>query len=141
MNVIGYLLSLSIFYREWMPVPWTSLIDVVLQDRGPEHTACDEEETEDDSVDWWERNAHLSEKWVDQAVHDGYEDNDGERIKVLHEVIWDAMRIHLFGLGHEVVRELVVAYPIDGVYAKDPARNQSPLQFLDEMVVPSNGSA
>lgn len=46
------------------------------------------------------------------------------------------MKTHLTGLGDEVVGEVTVDNPVDGVEAEDLASNKSTLDFIDKVVVP-----
>lgn len=49
----------------------------------------------------------LCEKRI-QAVEDGEEDDDGDGVEVLHQIVGNAVAAHFTGLGDEVVGELSV---------------------------------
>lgn len=46
-------------------------------------------------------------------------DDDGYGVDVLHDVVGDAVEVHLSGLGDEVVEHLAVDAPVDGVEEED----------------------
>lgn len=78
----------------------------------------------------------LLEHGVDEAVHDWCEEQDGNWVEVLHQIVGDTVQAHLAGLGDKVARELRVYEPVDGVEDKDTASNKRTLEFVDEKIVP-----
>jgi hypothetical protein len=138
------------------------LVDEVLEDGGVEHSQRDDPESENDAVNGREWDLCLAQSRIYKTIQDGYHDDDGERIEVLHEIVGDAVASHLIGcdgrriwlagilstvqkgmvmyalltLRNEVVRELTVAHPVDWVDAEHLAGDQSAFQLVDELVVP-----
>ena len=55
------------------------------------HCKRSEHESHGDTSDGSKGNANLSEKRIEQTITNRYEDNDRERIDVLHDVIGDTM--------------------------------------------------
>ena len=55
----------------------------MLDDSRVSHGKSTKEEAHGDTSDWPERNANLSEEGVEQAIADGDEDDNCERINVL----------------------------------------------------------
>lgn len=87
------------------------LVDVVLRDGGADHAAPSEEETGRDALEWGELDAHAAEARVDEFVHDRDEDDEGEGVEVVDDVVGDAAETHGGCLGSEVVDHLVVGEP------------------------------
>ena len=77
-----------------MIVAWWRAIDQVLDDGGVRHGEGGEEEAPSDARDGFELDADASKEWVDEPVHDGDEDDDGERVDILHDVVGDAVQLH-----------------------------------------------
>lgn len=115
-----------------------SLVDVVLQHRSVGHGKGSEKETKSDTSDGTEWNAVLSKEWVDKVVHDGNENDNGDRINVLHDIVWDFMGIHLTSLGNKVVDHLSIDNPVDWVESKDLASNAGPADFINKEIGPWN---
>lgn len=66
----------------------------MLDDCGVSHGKSGEKETHGDSCDRPERDAKSSEEWVYQAVEDGNEDDDSDRIKVEDQIVGNSMKLH-----------------------------------------------
>ena len=111
----------------------------MLDDGSVGHGEGGEEETHGDAGDGFEFDADAAEAWVDEAVADGDEDDDGEGIDVLHDVVGDAVQFHDPGLRDEVVKHLVVDDPVDREEDEDAAGDETALEFIDEEVVPRGG--
>lgn len=112
------------------------LVDEVLEDGGVDHCEGGDPETCDDAVDGWEADACSAEGGHEDAFHEGEEDDDGDGVEVLHQVVGDAVRGELGSLRDEVVAELAVDDPVDGVESEDFAGRQGALNLVDEVVVP-----
>jgi hypothetical protein len=118
----------------------SGLVDVVLDDGGVHHGEGSDPETSNDTVDGRERNLGLAERRHEPLVNDGQENDDGNGIEVLHQIVGNTVAAHLTGLGDEVVGEVVVDDPVDGVETEDLASNESTLDLVDEVVVPLGNS-
>ena len=70
------------------------LVDVVLGDGGGDHGGACAEEPGRDALDRREFEAHSAEARVDEAVHDGDEDDQGEGVEVVDDVVGDAAETH-----------------------------------------------
>ena len=111
----------------------------MLDDGGVDHCCCGEEEAECDAGDGFEWDANLAKARVDDAVHDGDEDDDCQGVDVLHDVVGDAVKLHLAGLRDEVVEHLAVDDPVDGEEDEDSAGDESSLDLENELIVPGCG--
>ena len=88
--------------------------------------------------------AHHWPQFVAPAAHDGVhntvedrnEYQDGDRIKVLHNIVWHAVALHLASLRDEIGRELAVADPKNWVENEDLAGSESTIDLVDKVVVP-----
>jgi len=109
------------------------LVDVDLDDHGPEHGGCAKEETKGDALDGGEAVASAAEELegkgmsvgcrsvvmrknatygVQDKVADWDEDDQSEGVEVVEDVVGDAVESHDGCLAGEVVVELVVADPV-----------------------------
>jgi hypothetical protein len=98
----------------WRVVARSGRVDEVLHDGGVSHAYRGEAEANCDAHDGAQLDASLAENRVNDAVEEGCEDQDGDRVEVLHEVVRHAVALHLSGLRDKVGRELTVANPEDG---------------------------
>lgn len=124
---------------EGVAVARASLVDVVLDNGGVDHGKRGNPETGSDTVDRREVDPVLAEEREEELVHDRQEDDDGNGVEVLHQIVGDAVTSHLTGLSNEVVGEVAVDDPVDGVKAEDFAGNESTLDLINEVVVPESG--
>lgn len=124
---------------ERVAVARTSLVDVVLDDSGVDHGKRGDPETSGDTVDGREVNLVLAEEREEELIHDRQEDDDGNGIKVLHQVVRDTVTSHLSSLGNKVVGEVSVYDPVNGVETKHLACHKRPLDFINEVIVPKSG--
>lgn len=77
-------------------------VDEVLDDGGVHHGQGGDDEAEGDTGDWPEGDVETAHEGVDQRFEDGDENDDGDGVEVLHEVVGDAVSFHLACLGDEV---------------------------------------
>ena len=70
------------------------LIDKMLDDCSVCHCERSENEAHGDASDGSEGDANLSEERIDQTITDRYENNNRERIDVLHDVVGNAVELH-----------------------------------------------
>ena len=108
----------------------------MLDDGGVGHGERADPEAEGDAADWFERDTPFAQERVDDAVDKWDEDDDGDGVEVLHQIVWDAVAGHLARLRDEVVAELAVADPVDWVDGEDFAADQRSLELVDEEIVP-----
>ena len=78
----------------------------------------------------------LAERGHEPLVNNGQENDNGDGIEVLHQVVGNTVATHLTGLSDEVVGEVAVNNPVDGVESEDLASDESTLNFIDKVVVP-----
>jgi hypothetical protein len=126
---------------KWVVVTRTGLVNVVLNDGSVHHGQRCDPETSHDTVDRWERNLALAEEWHQNLIDNRKEDNNGDWVEVLHQIVGNTMSGHLTTLSDEVVGELAVHNPVDGVETEDLASNEGALDFLDEVVIPAKCSS
>lgn len=131
-----------------------SVVDEMLDDGSVGEAQSSEPEANGNTHNGLELDASLSEDGVNDLVEDGSEDQDGDGIEVLHEVVGHAMALHLAGLGDKVGRELAVANPEDRVLRrldgtnrtmvkkltedKDLAGSEGTLELIDKVIVPGD---
>lgn len=116
------------------------VVDEMLNNGSISETQTGEEETDADTHNRAQLKATTAQDRIDNSFEKRSEDENGNRVKVLHEVVGHAVTFHLLGLGDEVARELIVAHPEDGVEDKHLASTKSTLEFIDEMIVPGNST-
>lgn len=87
------------------------LVDIVLGDGGDDHAGAGDDETSSDTLQWGEVESHAAETGVDEAVEDGDEDDQGEGVEVVNDIVGHTIEFHGCGLGGEVVQHLVVGQP------------------------------
>jgi hypothetical protein len=126
---------------ERVVVAGTGLVDVVLNDCGVDHSEGRNPETANDTVDRREWDLVLAECRHKDLINERQENDNGNGIEVLHQIVGNAVESHLSTLGDEVVGELTVDDPVDGVEAENLASNKSTLDLLDEVIVPSKYSS
>lgn len=74
-----------------------SAVDEVLDNGCVGHGQGSDPEAESDTVDGREVDLELAHQRVDEAVQDGDEDDDGDGIEVLHEIVGNTVSLHLAG--------------------------------------------
>ena len=111
-------------------------IDEMLHDGSVRQANSSKEKAYRDASNGLEFNFGLAKGRVDNLIQDRNEDDDADRIEVLHEIVGHAMPGKLCSLAHKVRAELSVAHPKNGVEAEDLASHQRPLQLVDEVIVP-----
>lgn len=71
-----------------------ALVDIVLNNGGPDHGQGGGEETSEDTLEGTEIVTSAAEGRVDEVVADGDEDNESEGVEVLDDVIWYTVGFH-----------------------------------------------
>ena len=117
-------------------VAWTGVVDQVLHDSGVHHSKRGDDEAKGDTGDRAEGDLQTAHQGVDAGFENGNENDDGDGVEVLHQIVGNAVAIHLTGLGDEVAGELSVDDPVDRVEGEHAAGDQGALQLVDEVVVP-----
>lgn len=107
----------------------------MLDDGGPYHGRATDEETGGNLLDGREADAGLAEGGIDEEVVNRDEDEQGEGVKVGKNVVGDTVALHDGGLGDEVVVDLVVAEPKDGVVTEDSASGETTTELVDPGIV------
>lgn len=110
-------------------------LHVGLDDGGPDHGRRAGVEAPGDLLDRGEADAALAEEGVDEAIADGDEDDEGEGVQVGEDVVGEAVEFHDGGLGGQVVVELVVRDPVEGVPQEDAAGVEAPPHLVDPGIV------
>lgn len=136
-NTVPLCLAIHLRGRaEGLSVAGRGYIDDMLDDGSVHHGEGRDDETKGDTGDGAEGNVEAAENGVDNHLQEWDEDDDGDGIEVLHEIVGDTMAIHLFSLGDKVTRELAVYHPIDRVEGKDLASDEGTFEFVNEVVIP-----
>ena len=87
------------------------LVDVVLDDGGPDHRGGAGEEARSDLFERREVDANAAQGGVDEEIEDGDADDEGEGVEVGKNVVGDTVRGHGSRLRSQVVVQLVVGEP------------------------------
>lgn len=103
------------------------------------HGAGTNPKSECDTADWLEGNVRLAECWVDDTIDKRNEDDDSNWVEILHQVIRNTVTGHLSSLRNEVVAELAIAHPVNGIDKEDFTTNKCSFKFLDKFVTPRYG--
>jgi hypothetical protein len=119
-----------------MEIARTGPVNVVLDDAGVNHGQRCDPESSYDAVDGREVNPVLAERGHEPLVDNGQEDDDGDGIEILHQIVGNTVEAHLAGLGDEIVGEVTVDDPVNGVEGEDLAGNKSTFDLFDKVVVP-----
>ena len=119
-------------------VTGTSLVDNVLNNGRVHEAESAEHESNGDTSNGLELDSELAKNGVNDHVENWDEDDNRDRVKVLHQIVGHAVALHLTGLRNEVAGELRVADPKDGVETEDLAGHKSTPQLIDEVVVPGD---
>ena len=119
-----------------MRVARTGLVDVVLNNASVNHGEGCNPESGYDTVDRREWDLVLAECRHEPLVNNRQENDNGDGVEVLHEIVGNTVATHLTGLGDEVVGEVAIDDPVDGVEGENLASDESTLDLIDEVVVP-----
>lgn len=74
------------------------LIDIVLNNSGPDHGSGTSKEAGGDPLDWGELYAHPAETRVEEEVEDRDENYQRKRVKIVDDVVGNAIGHHSGGL-------------------------------------------
>lgn len=110
-------------------------VDVELKYSGPDHSSCTTDEAGADLLDGGESNSSLAESWVDAEIEDGNEDDESERIKVVDNVVWNAVKRHGSCLRSQVVVKLVVGEPVKREPKEDVASGPATTDLVNPSIV------
>jgi hypothetical protein len=114
----------------------TGMVDVVLDDTGVNHGQGRDPESGYDTVDRRKGDLVLAKCGHQPLVDNGQENDNGDGIEVLHQIVGNAVKTHLASVGYYFVVNVTVHDPVDGVEAEDLASNKSTLDLIDKVVVP-----
>jgi len=104
-DVVGQSTSVRCIAGKGCIVARSCIVDQALQTRGVGHSSASDQESGRDAGDGTELDPVLSEEVV-QGLNDGAKDDTGDASHGLDHVVWDAVQVHLAGLGDEVVVHL-----------------------------------
>lgn len=108
----------------------------MLDDSRVGHCQSGEDKAHRDTGNGTKGETDFAEEGVKEVIAYGDEDDYGQGVDVLHEVVGDPVEFHDAGLGDEVVEHLRVDDPVNGKEGKDPAGDKAALELIDEMVSP-----
>jgi len=110
-------------------------LHVVLEDGSPHHGEGSNEETSSDLLDGGEADVLAAEEWVDDSVHDGHNDDDGNGIQVGENIVGHATELH--GRAHvgQVGVHLTVRQPEDGDPEEHGAGGETTADLINPRVV------
>ena len=110
----------------------------LLKNGGIQHGESGDEETGVDSLDGGEVDSKLPETGVDEVVEDWDEDDDGDGVQVLDQVVGGSVQGHTGSDGTQVTIDLGVAQPEEGEPTEHLASLEGTRDFTNELVVPSD---
>ena len=111
------------------------VVDVVLRHGRGYHGEGAEEEAPGDAFQRREADAEPFETGVEEDVGDGDEDDEGDGVDVVDEVVGGPVQFHGRGLRDQVVGHLVVGEPPQRVPEEDGAGFEAAAHFVDPDVV------
>lgn len=112
-----------------------SLVDVVLDDGGPNHGGAGDEETGSHTLEGRESDLCLAKSWVDDEVEDRNHDDDTKRVHVVKEIVGHAVELHGSSLGGQVAVNLVVCEPKEWVEQEHAAGFDTTGNFVNPSIV------
>lgn len=111
------------------------LVNLVLDNSGPDHSQSTSQESGSDPLQRAEVDTHAPESGVDEGVKDGDQDDQGERIEIAQNIVGEAVSVHSSSLGGQVVVELVVSEPVDGEPEEHSASLETTLDFICPLII------
>lgn len=90
-------------------VIWWPNINFMLDDGGESHRKRGKGEANGNTSHGIHWEAHPAKKRVDEFIQDGDEDDDDERIDILHLVVRHTVQLHAACLTYEIRAKLIVA--------------------------------
>jgi len=110
----------------------------LLKNGGIQHGKGGDEETGVDTLDGGKVDPELPETGVDEVVENWDEDDDGDGVQVLDQVVGGSVQGHAGSDGTQVTIDLGVAQPEEGEPTEDLASLEGTRDFTDELVVPGD---
>ena len=105
------------------------LVDVVLHDSSPDHGSRTGEEASGYPLDRGKVDAYLAKAWIDEQIADRNDDDQGERVEIVDDIIWDTIGHHRGSLRRQIVDNLPICEPCS-------KRQQVPqLQFSERRTI------
>lgn len=95
-----------------MDALWGRVVDVMLEHSCVHHGDRSHDETSSHLQDWTEVDLVLAKQWIYHEVKKRDEDDQGDRIEVLKQIIWSAVERHGSGLRDEIVPDLDPAHEV-----------------------------
>lgn len=114
---------------------WRLPVDVLLHHGCGDHRERAEEEADTHSLDGGETDAELAEGRVNDVVHDGDHDDDGDGVQVLDDVVGDPVQLHGRRLGGQVTSHLVVGEVEERQEEEDLAGEQTTADLVNPGIV------
>ena len=114
------------------------LVNELLKNGGIQHGESGDEETGVDTLDWGKVDPELPETGVDEVVENRNEDDDGDGVQVLDQVVGGSVQGHASSDGTQVTIDLGVAQPEEGEPTEDFASLEGTRDFTNELVVPGD---
>jgi len=114
------------------------IVDELLENGGVQHGKSGDEETGVDALDRGEVDSHLPESGVDDLVEDGDENDDGDGVQVLNQVVGGSVQGHAGSDGAQITIDLGVAQPEEGEPTEHLAGLEGTSDFTNELVVPGD---
>lgn len=87
------------------------------------------------SLDWSEIESSLADRWVDEEVEDGNEDDERDRVEVVDQVVRHTIQLHRGGHGSQIADHLIVSQPVKGQPGEDFAGVETTSDLVDPCIV------
>ena len=116
----------------------TKFVDVVLGDACCDHGGRRGDETPCNLLQRREADPHAFKAWIEEQITDGNENDEGDGVNIVDEIVGGAVEFHGCGLGDHVGGHLIIGKPPDWVPEEDSAGFEAPSNFIDPDVVESH---
>lgn len=117
---------------------WTKLIYVVLDDACCDHGSSRRDETPCNLLQRGETDPHAFEAWIDEEVTDGDENDKGDGVNIVDEIVGGAVEFHGCGLRNQVSGHLIVGEPPHWVPEEDSAGFETSTNFINPDIIKSH---
>lgn len=129
------LFAIFVLARVHLVAALAQLVDVVLRGGGREHCEHGHEEADRDTLERREVDADFAEGRVQKVVDKRNEDDQGQRVQIVDDVVGRAVQLHGGSLRGQVVRHLVVRQPVQRVEGEDLAGLEATADLVNPRIV------
>lgn len=131
----GRVLSILCLAFACLVTTWVGFVNIILQDSRRNHSTASKEETGGDTLDGGEPDATLSERRINDPVHDWNENNEGDGVEIVDDIVWYSSELQSGGLRGKVGSSLVICYPEKRVPQEDGTSNNASSNFVNPSII------